>query len=62
VPEIRKAFQAQQDIEYSISSIGPNDLEIDTSGDRVKISFAYDKEIELFSPVYLLIKYRGGNR
>jgi len=62
VPEIRKAFQAQQDIEYSISSIGPNDLEIDTSGDRVKISFAYDKEIELFSPVFLLIKYRGGNR
>ena len=62
LPEIRKAFEAQRDIEYSISSIGPNDLEVDSSGDHVKISFAYDKEIELFSPVFLLIKYRGGNR
>jgi len=62
VPEIRKAFEAQKDIEYSISSIGPNDLEVDATGDHVKISFSYDKEIELFSPVFLLIKYRGGNR
>lgn len=61
-PEIRKAFQAQQDVEYSISSIGADDLQIDTSGDHVKISFAYDKQIELLDPVYLLIKYHGGNR
>ncbi|MCA6216813.1 DUF4845 domain-containing protein [Ideonella sp. B7] len=61
-PEIRKAFQAQQDVEYSISTIGADDLQIDTSGDHVKISFAYDKQIELFDPVYLLIKYHGGNR
>ncbi|MCO5975815.1 DUF4845 domain-containing protein [Ideonella oryzae] len=61
-PEIRRAFEAQQAIEYSISSISANDLEIDSSGDHVKISFSYDKEIELFSPVFLLIKYRGGNR
>lgn len=61
-PEIRKAFQAQQDVEYSISTISADDLQIDTSGDHVKISFAYNKEIELFDPVYLLIKYHGGNR
>ncbi|MBW8894207.1 MAG: DUF4845 domain-containing protein, partial [Burkholderiales bacterium] len=27
--------------------------------DKVVIEFAYDKEIDLFGPVYLLIKYRG---
>jgi len=26
------------------------------------IRFAYDKEIELFDPVFLLIKYRGEGR
>lgn len=59
VPEIRKAFERQKDIEYSISSIGAEDLQITKENDRVVIKFAYDKEIELVEPVYLLIKYRG---
>ena len=46
VPEIRKAFERQKDIEYAITSINAKDLEI-------------TKEIELVEPVYLLIKYRG---
>ena len=62
VPEIRRAFEAQTAIEYSISSIGPADLVVDASGDKVRISFAYDKEIDLFGPVYLLIKYEGSSR
>jgi hypothetical protein len=59
VPEIRKAFERQKDIEYSISSIGPEDLQITKENERVVIKFAYDKEIELVEPVFLLIKYRG---
>jgi hypothetical protein len=59
VPEIRSAFEKQKDIEYSISSITPKDLKITKEDDKVVISFAYDKEIELASPVYLLIKYEG---
>ena len=59
VPEIRTAFQKQQDIEYSITSITPKDLSITKENDKVVISFAYDKEIELMKPVYLLIKYEG---
>ncbi|HSI48459.1 MAG TPA: DUF4845 domain-containing protein [Ideonella sp.] len=62
VPEIRRAFETQKQIEYSISDIGGSDLEIDTTGDKVKIRFAYDKEVEIMDPVFLLIKYRGGNR
>ena len=59
VPEIRTAFQKQEDIEYSITSITPKDLSITKENDKVVISFAYDKEIELMKPVYLLIKYEG---
>ncbi len=59
VPEIRNAFERQKDIEYSISSIAGKDLEITKENERVVITFAYDKEIVLIEPVYLVIKYRG---
>ena len=63
VPEIREAFEKQKEIEYSISSIGGKDLEItkDNSG-KIIVSFAYDKEVELVEPVYLLIKYQGRSK
>jgi hypothetical protein len=59
VPEIRNAFERQKDIEYSIVSIGPKDLVITKENDKVVVSFAYDKEVELVKPVYLLIKFEG---
>ncbi len=59
VAEVRRAFENQQIIEYSISSISAADLEITKDNERVVISFAYDKEIELIEPVFLVIKYRG---
>ena len=62
VPEIRAAFDRTKDIEYSIQSISAKDLNITKENDRVVISVAYDKEIELMKPVYLLIKYEGRSR
>jgi hypothetical protein len=62
VPEIRAAFEAQKTIEYSITSIGSKDLNITKENDKVVVSFAYNKEIELASPVYLLIKYEGRSK
>lgn len=59
VAEVRAAFDRQRQIEYSIASIEGNDLEVSINGHEVEISFAYDKEVEVFAPVYLLIKYRG---
>jgi hypothetical protein len=59
VPEIRNAFEKQMQIEYGVTSITGKDLEITKVNDKVVISFAYNKEIELFSPVFLLIKYEG---
>ena len=62
VPEIRAAFERQKDIEYSITSISSKDLKITKEDDKVVIRFAYDKEIELAAPVFLLIKYEGRSK
>ena len=62
VPELRAAFEKQKDIEYSIQSITGKDLEITKENDKVVIKFAYDKDIELIKPVYLLIKYEGRSK
>ena len=62
VPEIRNAFEKQKQIEYSISSIEGKDLKITKENEKVVVSFAYDKEIELMAPVYLLIKYEGRSK
>ena len=59
VAELRTAFDRSKQTEYSIAAIGGKDLDITKHNDRVVVSYAYDKEIELFGPVYLLIKYRG---
>lgn len=59
VPEIRNAFERQKDIEYAITSISGKDLDISKENERVVIRFAYDKEIALFEPVFLVIKYQG---
>lgn len=62
VPEIRSAFEKQKQIEYSITSISAKDLDITKENDKVVIHFAYDKEVEIMSPVYLLIKYEGSSK
>jgi len=62
VPEIRNAFEKQKDIEYAITSVSGKDLVITKENDKVVIQFAYDKEVELMKPVYLLIKYEGRSK
>ncbi|MBZ8140463.1 DUF4845 domain-containing protein [Rubrivivax gelatinosus] len=59
VAEARGAFDRQKEVEYAITSIDSKDLEITKENDKVVISFAYDKEIPLAGPVYLLLKYEG---
>jgi hypothetical protein len=62
VPEIRAAFDRQREVEYSIVSITGKDLQVTKENDEVVIRFAYDKELEIISPVYLLIKYEGNSK
>lgn len=62
VKEARDAFDRQKDIEYAISSISGKDLSVTKENDKVVVSFAYDKQIPLFGPVYLLLKYEGRSK
>jgi type II secretory pathway pseudopilin PulG len=62
VPEIRQAFSKQLQIDQTISSIAAKDLDITKENNRVVIAFAYEKEIEIFGPVFLLIKYAGRSK
>lgn len=62
VPEIRAAFDRQKAIEYSITSISGKDLSVTKENDKIVVSFAYAKEIELMAPVFLLIKYEGRSK
>jgi hypothetical protein len=61
VPEVRQIFDKAADID-NISSITGKDLDISKDGDRVVVKFAYNKEIHLFGPAYLLLKYAGQSK
>lgn len=60
VPSVRAAFDRTASVDY-ITSISGKDLDITKDGDTIVVNFAYDKEIALFGPAYLLIKYRGSS-
>jgi hypothetical protein len=62
VAEARQAFEKQKDIEYSIQSVSGKDLSITKENDKVVIGFAYEKEVPIYGPVFLLIKYEGRSR
>lgn len=61
VQQIRLAFQRQKDID-AFTAVAPADLDITKVNEQIVISFAYDKEIHLVGPAYLLIRYEGRSR
>jgi sensor histidine kinase regulating citrate/malate metabolism len=58
VPEVRAIFDRSQAID-DFTAIAGKDLEVTKEGDRTVVAFAYDREIHLFGPAYLVLKYRG---
>ena len=62
VAEARNAFEKYREIEYSISSITGKDLDITKENDKVVIRYAYNKEIPIYGPVHLLMKYEGRSK
>jgi len=62
VPEIRAAFERARQVEYGVTAVTGRDLEITKEGEQIVVRFAYDKEIELISPVFLLIKFEGQSK
>ncbi len=61
VREIQSAFERHATID-DIKSISGRDLDITKEGDNVVIGFAYEKEVPVAGPVFLLIKYEGRSR
>ena len=62
VAEARQAFDRQRDLEYSISAITSKDLQVTKENDKVVIAFAYNKEVPIYGPVFVLIKYEGRSK
>jgi Tfp pilus assembly protein PilE len=58
VAEIRSAFDKNQATGY-FDAISGKDLVIEKIADKFVVSFAYQKEIALAGPAYLLLKYEG---
>ncbi|HEY1102073.1 MAG TPA: DUF4845 domain-containing protein [Burkholderiaceae bacterium] len=61
VAEVRKIFDNAAAID-DISSIAGRDLTIAKEGDKVVVSFAYNREIHVAGPVFMVIKYAGRSR
>jgi len=61
VPEVRQIFDKAAQID-DIKSITAKDLDVSKNGDKVVVKFAYTKEIHMFGPAYLLLKYAGQSK
>jgi Domain of unknown function (DUF4845) len=57
-PEVRRIFEAASAID-DFKAVTGKDLDISKQGDKVVVAFAYNKEIHLGGPAYLLLKYTG---
>ncbi len=61
VSEVRLIFEKAAAID-DITSIKPRDLEVTKVNDRVVVKFAYEKDIHLVGPAYLVMRYSGQSK
>jgi hypothetical protein len=61
VAEVRSIFDKATAVD-NISSISGKDLEVTKEGDKIVVSFAYQREIHLAGPGYLTLKYAGRSK
>ena len=61
VPDVKASFEKSMQID-DIKSISSKDLDITKQGDKFLVKFAYTKEIHMFGPAYLLLKYSGQSK
>jgi Domain of unknown function (DUF4845) len=58
VQEIRSKFDSTAYVQ-DIKTVTGKDLDITKENDKIKIKFAYNKEVPIMGPVSLLIKFAG---
>ena len=58
VADVRSVFDKAAAID-DIKSISGKDINVSKNGDKVVVSFAYEREIHLAGPAWLTLKYEG---
>jgi Domain of unknown function (DUF4845) len=58
VAEVRNIFERASAID-NISSLDAKDLDVTKVADKIVVKFAYQREIHLAGPGYLILKYAG---
>ena len=61
VVEVRTIFERAQAID-DFKSVSAKDLEITKEGEKVVVSFSYQREIHLTGPAWLTLKYAGRSK
>lgn len=61
VAEARMIFDKAAAVD-DIKSISGKDIDVTKEGDKVVVSFAYEREIHLTGPAYLTLKYAGRSK
>lgn len=59
--EVRMLFVKAAAIN-DIKSITAEQLDVQKQGDKVVVGFSYEREIHLFGPAYLTLKYKGQSK
>jgi hypothetical protein len=58
VVEVRSIFDRAAAVD-NIASVTAKDIDVTKENDKVVVSFAYQREIHLFGPAFLTLKYSG---
>ncbi len=61
VAEVRSIFDKAATID-DIHSVNGKDLEVSKEGNQVVVSFAYERDIHLTGPAYLVMRYQGRSK
>ena len=61
VADVRSIFDKQASID-DIKSISGKDVDVSKEGDKVVVSFSYQREIHLAGPAFLTLKYAGRSK
>ncbi len=61
VAEVRASFDRAAQID-DINTITGKDLDISKDGDKIVVAYAYERQLHLFGPAFLLLKYAGQSK
>lgn len=61
VADVRAIFDKAAAVD-DIKSITGKDLDVTKEGDKTVVGFAYNKEVHIGGPAYLLLKYTGKSK